>query len=193
MAPVWALRPPRAFPCEMPTIGEPLGRGNAVQDCRWVGEHRSYTGDVHPNEHGVAAGRLTAGSCRLAVLLSAGETATDVRGVLSSKARGPGWLPRRYVSEKDLAFFKYHAEEGGPCEGASEWEVMLDRELPGVLRYTAWRRTLPRCVAWSVSSGVAAVGVWRGCWQVWQCGQRDGDATWRGATASRHQGMGRWR
>lgn len=49
----------------------------------------------------------------------------------------------RYVGDKDLAFFKYHAVEGGPCEGASEWQPMMTKDLPGFVRYSSWRRTLP--------------------------------------------------
>jgi hypothetical protein len=49
----------------------------------------------------------------------------------------------RYISEKDLAFFKYHAVEDGACEGASAWEKMMDKDVPGFVRYTSWRRTLP--------------------------------------------------
>lgn len=49
----------------------------------------------------------------------------------------------RYVNEKDLAFFKYHALEDGPCEGASAWEKMMDKDVPGFVKYTSWRRTLP--------------------------------------------------
>jgi hypothetical protein len=46
------------------------------------------------------------------------------------------------VGEKDLAFFKYHAVEGGPCAGASDWQLMMDKDVPGFVRYTSWRRTL---------------------------------------------------
>lgn len=49
----------------------------------------------------------------------------------------------RYVNEKDLAFFKYHAVQDGPCEGASPWEQMMHKDVPGFVRYTSWRRTLP--------------------------------------------------
>lgn len=49
----------------------------------------------------------------------------------------------RYVGEKDLAFFKYHAVEGGPCQGASEWQQMMQKDIPGFVRYQSWRRTLP--------------------------------------------------
>lgn len=51
--------------------------------------------------------------------------------------------PPRYITEKDLAFFNHHALDGGACEGASPWEVTLDKDVPGLVRYTAWRRTLP--------------------------------------------------
>ena len=53
----------------------------------------------------------------------------------------------RYVGEKDLAFFKYRAIEDGPCEGCSKWEIMFEKDLPGFLKYTAWRRTTPSGVA----------------------------------------------
>lgn len=52
-------------------------------------------------------------------------------------------VPVRYVGEKDLAFFKYHAMDAGACPGASAWEVMFQKDLPGFVRYTAWRRILP--------------------------------------------------
>ncbi|KAG2500075.1 hypothetical protein HYH03_002352 [Edaphochlamys debaryana] len=47
-----------------------------------------------------------------------------------------------YVTQKDLAFFQYHMEANGDCPGASAWEVMMEKDLPGLVRYTAWRRTL---------------------------------------------------
>lgn len=49
----------------------------------------------------------------------------------------------RYVGEEDLAFFKYHAVEDGPCDGASDWQLMMNKDIPGFVRYTSWRRTLP--------------------------------------------------
>lgn len=51
--------------------------------------------------------------------------------------------PCRYVTEKDLAFFQYHAEQSGPCDGASRWELMMNKEIPNCVKYKAWRRTLP--------------------------------------------------
>jgi hypothetical protein len=50
---------------------------------------------------------------------------------------------RRYVNDKDLAFFKYHAVEDGACEGASPWQLMMNKDIPGFVKYTSWRRTLP--------------------------------------------------
>lgn len=47
-----------------------------------------------------------------------------------------------YVTQKDLAFFRYHMEQNGEASGASAWELMMDKDLPGVVRYQAWRRTL---------------------------------------------------
>lgn len=48
----------------------------------------------------------------------------------------------RYVGEKDLAFFKYHAIEGGPCQGASDWQLLMQKDVPNFVRYQTWRRTL---------------------------------------------------
>lgn len=67
------------------------------------------------------------------------EQALEAAEELSSASSASSW----YVTEKDLAFFKYHAVEDGPTAGAGKWEIMLDKELPNVLRYQAWRRTLP--------------------------------------------------
>lgn len=57
----------------------------------------------------------------------------------SSSARADNW----YVGEKDLAFFKYHAIQGGPVTGASPWQLMMQKDVPGLVRYTSWRRSLP--------------------------------------------------
>lgn len=107
-----------------------------------------------------------------------------VRGAVKQAASGwvergkmltdsDAWLdPCRYINEKDLAFFQYHAEGSGAMQGAGPWEVrkgrercasllsaseaskqadlltwphqvMMDKEIPGTLKYTAWRRVLP--------------------------------------------------
>ncbi|KAG2450137.1 hypothetical protein HYH02_000240 [Chlamydomonas schloesseri] len=47
-----------------------------------------------------------------------------------------------YVTQKDLAFFQYHMEQGGVSEGASPWEVMMEKEVPNLIKYVAYRRTL---------------------------------------------------
>jgi len=47
------------------------------------------------------------------------------------------------VTRKDLEFFQRNGEGDGEVPGASPWEVMMDREIPMVLKYTSWRRTLP--------------------------------------------------
>ncbi|GLC44317.1 hypothetical protein PLESTB_000482700 [Pleodorina starrii] len=47
-----------------------------------------------------------------------------------------------YVTQKDLAFFQYHMEQDGDCPGASPWELMMEKDIPHVMKYTAWRRTL---------------------------------------------------
>jgi hypothetical protein len=49
----------------------------------------------------------------------------------------------RYVTQKDLAFFQYHVEQNGECKGASAWEIMMEKDIPNMVRYQAWRRTLP--------------------------------------------------
>jgi hypothetical protein len=63
----------------------------------------------------------------------------------------PNW-DRVISAEKELAFFKSRyadddeqrgAGGGGASNGAGPWELMMDKDLPGKLKYTAWRRTLP--------------------------------------------------
>lgn len=50
---------------------------------------------------------------------------------------------RRYVTSGDLDFFKRSVEATStPASQAGPWEQMMDREIPGVIKYTAWRRTL---------------------------------------------------
>ncbi|KAF6264662.1 Bet v1-like protein [Scenedesmus sp. NREL 46B-D3] len=62
---------------------------------------------------------------------------------LPSSDRTDNWQASPVCWRKDLAFFKYHAVEDGACEGASSWEQMMDKDVPGFVRYTSWRRTLP--------------------------------------------------
>jgi len=71
------------------------------------------------------------------------EAATRTKEEAIASTRVDNW----YVGEKDLAFFKYRAIEDGPCEGCSKWEIMFEKDLPGFLKYTAWRRTTPSGVA----------------------------------------------
>ena len=47
-----------------------------------------------------------------------------------------------YVGDKDLAFFKYHGEGTGETQGAGPWEILMQKEVPNSLIYTAWRRVL---------------------------------------------------
>lgn len=47
------------------------------------------------------------------------------------------------MGEKDLAFFKYHAVDDGPTEGASAWEKTMEKDIKSFIKYTSWRRTLP--------------------------------------------------
>ena len=47
------------------------------------------------------------------------------------------------VGDKDLAFFKYHGEGSGETQGAGPWELLMQKEIPNCLIYTAWRRVLP--------------------------------------------------
>ncbi|GBF92529.1 hypothetical protein Rsub_05143 [Raphidocelis subcapitata] len=42
-----------------------------------------------------------------------------------------------------LAFFESRAILDTPLDGASPWELMFDKDVPGFVRYRAWRRTLP--------------------------------------------------
>ena len=51
-------------------------------------------------------------------------------------------------AERELAFFKRRAIDDAAIDAAdsantSPWELMMDKDLPGKLKYTAWRRTLP--------------------------------------------------
>ena len=55
----------------------------------------------------------------------------------------PDWDRRVLSAEKELAFFKHRAIDGGEEPGTGAWELMMDKDLPHRLRYTAWRRTLP--------------------------------------------------
>ncbi|KAG1674600.1 hypothetical protein FOA52_001849 [Chlamydomonas sp. UWO 241] len=48
-----------------------------------------------------------------------------------------------YVTDKDLAFFQNHVEGDGDTQGAGPWELMMKKEIPGMVLYTAWRRGLP--------------------------------------------------
>lgn len=48
-----------------------------------------------------------------------------------------------YVTEKDLGFFQYHAEGTGATQGAGPWEIMMEKTIPNVMTYIAWRRVLP--------------------------------------------------
>ena len=48
----------------------------------------------------------------------------------------------RYVTERDLAFFKRHCESNQALEGATRWDLQMDKEFP-TFSYTAWRRVLP--------------------------------------------------
>lgn len=71
------------------------------------------------------------------------------------------------MTRKDFDFFKRSIEDEGPgqpvqqqcASGAGPWEQMMDREIPGVVKYTAWRRTLAvrrqsqQAVQWEGSSG----------------------------------------
>eukprot|EP00798_Chlamydomonas_sp_ICE-L_P016669 gene16669-22924_t len=46
--------------------------------------------------------------------------------------RGAKW----YVSEKDLAFYK-------ETVAASGWKLIVDKTIPNLISYKAWRRILP--------------------------------------------------
>lgn len=48
-----------------------------------------------------------------------------------------------YVTAKDLEFYKRSVETtAAPTRENPAWEVLMDREIPGVVKYTAWRRYL---------------------------------------------------
>lgn len=80
-------------------------------------------------------------------------------------ACAPSALCSRYVTQKDLAFFQYHVEEEGEVPGASAWEMMMDKEIPNSVKYTAWRRTLPvrllRVRLWQLLPTAAPTPEWR--------------------------------
>lgn len=65
------------------------------------------------------------------------ESIAELAGSSVSLRDSDNW----YVTQKDLAFFQYHAD-GGECPGASAWELMMEKDVPNVVKYTAWRRTL---------------------------------------------------
>jgi hypothetical protein len=112
-------------------------RGLARATVQWIsGNGWTFTWPAH------AAGALGsssgcskgAGGGDAAAAAAAGEG-----DMAASQERMDNW----YVGEKDLAFFKYHAVEGGPCEGASPWQLMMTKDMPGFVRYQSWRRSLP--------------------------------------------------
>lgn len=47
----------------------------------------------------------------------------------------------RYVTEKDLDFFKERVEQPGEVKGAGPWEHMMYKDF-GSFTYEAWRRSL---------------------------------------------------
>ena len=47
----------------------------------------------------------------------------------------------RYVTEKDLDFFKERVEQPGELKGAGPWEHMMYKDF-GSFTYEAWRRSL---------------------------------------------------
>lgn len=76
----------------------------------------------------------------------AGEAVADAPSIPAAAAAAEATSERIdnwHVGEKDLAFFRYHGLEQGPLEGASEWALMMQRDIPGLVQYTSWRRTLP--------------------------------------------------
>ncbi|MEW5309502.1 MAG: hypothetical protein WDW38_001388 [Sanguina aurantia] len=76
---------------------------------------------------------------------SASGSGASGSGASGSGASGSGGSGKRklYVTTKDLAFFQYHAEQSGALPGATKWELMMEQDIPKVLKYTAWRRLLP--------------------------------------------------
>eukprot|EP00798_Chlamydomonas_sp_ICE-L_P007952 gene7952-1168_t len=45
-----------------------------------------------------------------------------------------------YVGQADLDFFQEHME--GPNSFAGDWEQILNKEIPNIIKYQAWRRSL---------------------------------------------------
>lgn len=66
----------------------------------------------------------------------------------------------RYVTDKDLAFFQYHAEGSGEVQGAGAWEILMQREIPGVIKYICWRRMLPVCGSSDFDQGERNAARW---------------------------------
>ena len=51
----------------------------------------------------------------------------------------------RYVTDKDLDFFKERVEQPGEVKGAGPWEHMMYKDF-GSFTYEAWRRSLTVCL-----------------------------------------------
>ncbi|KXZ56547.1 CYCC1 protein [Gonium pectorale] len=69
--------------------------------------------------------------------IAADDAIADV-GATKSTRDADNW----YITQKDLAFYQYHMEQNGDCPGASPWEVLMEKDIPNCMKYTAWRRTL---------------------------------------------------
>lgn len=48
-----------------------------------------------------------------------------------------------FVTRDDLTFLKQHIEQEVPLPGASKWQLMMEKEIPGVVMYQAFKRSLP--------------------------------------------------
>eukprot|EP00798_Chlamydomonas_sp_ICE-L_P016670 gene16670-22925_t len=79
-----------------------------------------------PSKQGARESSLESWSVRM---LGTEDTTKAKSG---KETRGTKW----YVSEKDLAFYK-------ETVAASGWQLIVDKTIPKLISYKAWRRILP--------------------------------------------------
>eukprot|EP00798_Chlamydomonas_sp_ICE-L_P007968 gene7968-1184_t len=60
------------------------------------------------------------------------ETKNATEAKSGQEERGAKW----YVTEEDLDFYKENVD-------ASGWHLMMDKTIPNLISYKAWRRILP--------------------------------------------------
>jgi len=74
------------------------------------------------------------------------EAGSVLPGSQASATHTEGISDSWYVTERDLAFFDRSLDETTP-EGSAgglhgPWETLMSHEIPGVIKYTAWRRSM---------------------------------------------------